>query len=130
MVYNVRGQVCQWCHRRIFQNSIDRYFEIICLFKKFFIEKNPILLPQRWQEMGEPDWSNNAIINIFETENDFNEYICSQSNCESIWISIDATYSKLNKKGGEYKFHSILNSRPAYRNADNTYLAYNGYGGS
>ena len=48
----------------------------------------------------------------------------------NIWISIDATYSKLNKKGGEYKFHSILNSRPAYRNADNTYLAYNGYGGS
>ena len=42
----------------------------------------------------------------------------------NIWISIDATNSMLNKKDGEYKFHSISNERPAYRNADNHYLAY------
>ena len=80
-------------------------------------------MSQRWLEVGEPNWSNNATIKIFETENDFNEYICSQSYCKSIWISINATFTGFNKKGGEYQFHSITNERPSYRNANN-YLAY------
>ena len=45
---------------------------------------------------------------------------------KSIWISIDATDPEKNNKGGEYKFHSILNSAPAYHNAKNNYLAYTG----
>ena len=95
--------------------------------EKFFVEKNPTLLPQRWQEVGEQPWSNNAIIKIYENENDFNEYICSQSNCGSIWISINATNSNHNNKGGEFEFHSIFNIAPAYRNVNNIYLAYDGY---
>ena len=80
----------------------------------------------KWQEGDGVGWSKNAIIKIFATENDFNENICSQSNCESIWISIDATNSSKNSKGGEFKFHSIMNNAPAYRNANNEYLAYDG----
>ena len=80
----------------------------------------------KWQEGDGVGWSNNVIIKIFATENDFNENICSQSNCESIWISIDATYSSKNSKGGEFKFHSIMNNAPAYHNANNEYLAYDG----
>ena len=82
-------------------------------------------MSQQWQEV--PNWSNNAIIKIFETEYDFNEYICSLTTCKSIWISIDATNSYNNHKGGEYKFHSIMNNLPAYRNANNDYLAHDGY---
>ena len=81
--------------------------------------------PHKWQEAGD-NWSNNAIIKISETENDYYEYICSQSNCESIWISIDATDSSRNSKGGEFKFHSIMNNAPAYRNTNNEYLANDG----
>ena len=80
----------------------------------------------KWQEGDGVGWSNNAIIKIFATENDFNEYICSQSSCESIWISIDAFNSNRNRESGEFKFHSIMNNAPAYRNANNVYLAYNG----
>ena len=95
---------------------------------KPFIENNPILLagPLQWQEVGGVGWSNNAIIKISETENDYQEYICSQSNCESIWISIDAFNSNRNSESGEFKFHSIMNNAPAYRNANNAYLAYGG----
>ena len=93
--------------------------------KKFFAEKNPTSLPQEWQEAG-GGWSNNAVINIFGNENDFYEYICTQSNCGSIWISIDATDSNRNNKGGEFEFHSIFNNEPAYRNVKNEYLAYDG----
>ena len=94
---------------------------------KFFVEKNPTSLPQHWKEAGVPAWSNNAIIIIHESENDFNETICSQSNCGSIWISINATNSNRNNKGGEFEFHSIFNIAPAYRNVNNIYLAYDGY---
>ena len=84
-------------------------------------------MPEQWRETsgGMDPWNNNAIIKIFEAENDYNEYICTQSNCESIWISIDATNSNLNNKGGEFKFHSIVNNRPAYHNSNSDYLAYN-----
>ena len=91
---------------------------------KFFIEKNLTSLPQEWQEAGDGSWSNNAVIKIFGNENDFDEYICTQSNCGSIWISIDATDSSRNNKGGEFEFHSIVNIAPAYRNAQNNYLAF------
>ena len=84
-------------------------------------------MPQQWQQARESEWSYNAIIKIFETETDFNEYVCSQSICESIWISIDATYPPRNNTSGEYKFHSIIYNAPAYRNSDNYYLAYDGY---
>ena len=84
------------------------------------------MLSQQWQEAGVSDWSINAIIKIFETEYVFNEYICSQTTCKSIWISIDATVSNRDQKSGEFKFHSIVNDAPAYRNADNDFLAYNG----
>ena len=94
---------------------------------KFFVEKNPTLLPQRWQEAGSSAFSNNAIIKIFESENDFNEYICTQSHCGSIWISIDPTDSFFHNRGGEFEFHSILNNAPAYRNVKKDYLAYSGY---
>ena len=93
--------------------------------EKFFVEKNPTSLPRQWQEAG-GGWSNNAVIKIFENENDFVEYICTQSNCGSIWISIDATDSNRNNYGGEFEFHSILNNAPAYRNVNFRYLAYTG----
>ena len=38
--------------------------------EKFFVEKNTTSLPQEWQEAGD-GWSNNAIIKIYESENDF-----------------------------------------------------------
>ena len=52
-----------------------------------------------------------------------NKYLVSR---KSIWISIDATDPTRNSKGGEYKFHSILNNAPAYHNDKNDYLAYDG----
>ena len=82
-------------------------------------------MPQEWQEAGD-GWSNNAVVKIFGSENDFNEYICTQSNCGSIWISIDANDPNLNTYGGEFEFHSIFNIAPAYRNVKNHYLAYDG----
>ena len=93
---------------------------------KFFIEKNLTSLPQEWQEAVDGSWSNNTVIKIYENENDFNEYICTQSNCGSIWISIDATDPNRNSYGGEFEFHSIFNIAPVYRNVNNIYLAYNG----
>ena len=93
--------------------------------KEFFVEKNPTSL-QEWQEFGNGVWSNNAAVKIFENENDFYEYICNQSICGSIWISIDATDPDLNNMSGEFEFHSILNNAPAYRNDKNDYLAYDG----
>ena len=93
--------------------------------EKFFVETNPTLLPQEWQEAG-GGWSNIAVIKIYESENYFNEYICSQSNCGSIWISINATNSNRDNKGGKFEFHSIFNIAPAYRNVNNIYLAYDG----
>ena len=45
--------------------------KILNFSEKFFVEKNPTSLPQQWQEVGVPAWSNNAIIKIFENENDF-----------------------------------------------------------
>ena len=94
---------------------------------KFFIEKNLTSLSQEWQEAVDGSWSNNTVIKIYENENDFNEYICTQSHCDSIWISINATNSNRNNKGGEFEFHSIFNIAPAYRNVNNIYLAYDGY---
>ena len=94
--------------------------------KKFFVEKSVTSLPQEWQEAGD-GWSNNAFIKIFGNKNDFDEYICTQSNCDSIWISIDATDPNLNNYSGEFEFHSIMNTAPAYRNINNIYLAFNGY---
>ena len=32
----------------------------------------------------------------------------------------------MNTKGGQYKFDSIVNNAPAYRNENNDYLALNG----
>ena len=93
--------------------------------EEFLVAKNLTSLPQEWQEAGD-GWSNNAVIKIYESENYFNEYICSQSNCGSIWISINATNSNHNNKGGEFEFHSIFNIAPAYRNVKNHYLAYDG----
>ena len=93
--------------------------------EKFFVEKNVTSLPQEWQEAGD-GWSNNAVVKIFGSENDFNEYICTQSNCGSIWISIDATDPNRNSYGGEFEFHSIFNNAPVYRNVNNIYLAYDG----
>ena len=97
------------------------------LLEKFFVEKNPTSLTRQWQEVG-GGWSNIATIQIYESENDFNEYICTQSHCDSIWISIDATNSNRNNKGGEFEFHSIFNNAPAYRNVKKDYIAYTGSG--
>ena len=85
-----------------------------------FEESNPILLPQQWEAVR-----NSAIIKIFEIENDFNDYICTQSYCGSIWISIDATQNLFNDLGGEFKFHSIINNAPAYRYAQ-CYFVHDG----
>ena len=83
------------------------------------------MLPQEWQEAGN-GWSNNAVVKIFGKENDFNEYFCTQSNCGSVWISIDATYSNHNKRSGEFEFYSIMHNAPAFRNEKNDILAYDG----
>ena len=80
-------------------------------------------MPHQWREAGE-NWNNNATIIIFERENDYIDHVCSQTNCESVWISIDATNTNFNTYAGEYEFHSIVNNVPAYRNAKNYYLAY------
>ena len=40
------------------------------IIEKFVIEKNPTSLTLQWQEAG-GGWSNNAIIKIFDNENDF-----------------------------------------------------------
>ena len=84
------------------------------------------MLPQEWQEAGN-GWSNNAVVKIFGKENDLNDYICTQSICGSLWISIDATYSNHNKKSGKFEFHSIIHNAPAFRNDNHDYLTYDGH---
>ena len=41
------------------------------LLEEFFVETNSTSLPQQWQEARDGGWSNNAIIKIYESENDF-----------------------------------------------------------
>ena len=84
-------------------------------------------MPEQWQEAGDEPWSYNATIKIFEKKVDYIEHICTPINCESIWISINAMNTDRNKKTGEYRFHSIVNNAPAYRDAENNYFAYDGY---
>ena len=55
-----------------------------------------------------------------------NNYNFEGISTKNIWILIDATNPNLNNKGGEYKFHSILNDAPAYHNAKNDFLAFDG----
>ena len=85
-----------------------------------------MFLPEQWQEAGDEPWAYNATIKIFENEMDYIEHVCTKVKCKSIWISINATNTDCNNKGGEYEFHSISNNAPAYRDAKNNYFAYNG----